>query len=99
MYYAIIAEDSENSDEKRRQARIAHLQRLHVLNQQRRLLLAGPHPLDDNELHQNNVYTGSLIIAEFESMEEAQKWAESDPYVHAGVYNRITVKPFVKVLP
>lgn len=98
MYYAIIAEDFQNSSEKRRHARVAHLQRLHVLSQQGRLLLAGPHPLEEDENQQTN-YTGSLIVAEFESLVEAQKWADADPYVQAGVYERVVVKPFVKALP
>jgi uncharacterized protein len=98
MYYAIIAEDAENSSEKRRQARVAHLQRLHVLNQQGRLLLAGPHTQDDNESN-CTTYTGSLVVAEFDSMDEAQKWADADPYVQTDVYIRVFVKPFLKVLP
>lgn len=97
MLYAIIAEDVESSQEKRKKARVAHLQRLHVLNQQGRLLVAGPHTKDDDENTQT--YTGSLIVAEFDSLEEAQRWAEADPYIQAGVYHRITVKPFLKVLP
>lgn len=97
MYYAIIAEDVENSAEKRRNARVAHLQRLHVLNQQGRLLLAGPNVAEDGETPQ--VYTGSLIVADFESLDEANRWAQADPYIQAGVYASVSVRPFEKVLP
>ena len=99
MLYAIIAEDIENSLEKRLAARPAHLERLEALKTQGRLLLAGPHPAIDSEDPGSNGFTGSLIVAEFASLEEAQGWAEADPYRSAGVYANVTVKPFKKVFP
>ena len=97
MFYSIVAEDAENTAERRHQARVAHLQRLQVLNQQGRLLIAGPHVKESGDNDQN--YTGSLIVAEFDSLDAAQKWANADPYIQAGVYASVTVKPFLKVLP
>ncbi|MBA2655181.1 MAG: YciI family protein [Gammaproteobacteria bacterium] len=97
MYYSIIAEDAENSAEKRRQGRVAHLQRLHVLNQQGRLLVAGPHLKAEEE--DTETYCGSLIVADFDSLTAAQQWADADPYLQTGVYSQISVKPFVKVFP
>ncbi len=99
MYFTIIAEDALNSAEKRKQNRVAHLQRLHVLNQQGRLLIAGPNIEDEKAEGIQDTYIGNLIIAEFESLAEAQKWADADPYMLAGVYSDIKVKPFLKVLP
>lgn len=99
MLYAIIAEDIENSLDKRLAARPAHLQRLETLKAQGRLVLAGPHPAVDNEDPGSNGFTGSLIVAEFASLEEAQSWADADPYRTTGVYARVTVKPFKKVFP
>ncbi|VAX09651.1 YciL protein [hydrothermal vent metagenome] len=99
MWYAIIAEDSENSLEKRKATRPAHLQRLHDLQDAGRLLIAGPHPAIDNADPGTAGFTGSLVVAEFDSLKEAQRWAESDPYLDAGVYATVTVKPFNKVLP
>lgn len=98
MLYAIIARDVENSLELRRSARPAHLARLQTLREAGRLLLAGPHPAIDGEDPGPAGFTGSLIIAEFASLQEAQAWAEADPYVQAGVYSRVEVKPFKKVL-
>ena len=99
MIYAIIAEDVEGSLEKRLQARPAHLQRLQALRDAGRLLLAGPHPAIDAEDPGAAGFSGSLVVAEFPSLDEARVWADQDPYVEAGVYRAITVKPFKKVLP
>lgn len=99
MLYAIISEDVENSLEKRLTTRPAHLERLQNLNKEGRLIIAGPHPAIDSEDPGTNGFTGSLIIAEFDSLESAQRWADADPYVAAGVYKKVTVKPFKKVLP
>ncbi|QGM21384.1 YciI family protein [Spiribacter sp. 2438] len=99
MYYAIISEDTENSLEKRAGARPDHLARLEILRDEGRLLLAGPHPAIDSEDPGPAGFTGSLVIAEFDSLEAAQAWADADPYVDAGVYRRVTVKPFKRVLP
>lgn len=99
MWYAILSEDVENSLERRKAARADHLARLHALVDQGRLLLAGPHPAIDAEDPGPAGFTGSLVIAEFESLEAAQAWADEDPYIAAGVYARVTVKPFRKVLP
>lgn len=99
MLYAIIAEDVENSLEKRLSARPAHVDRLQQLKEEGRLVLAGPHPAIDNPEPGTNGFTGSLIVAEFDSLTSAQIWADADPYIEAGVYNKVTVKPFKKVLP
>lgn len=99
MYYAIIAEDVNNSLEQRMAARPAHLARLEQLKQQGRLLVAGPHPAIDSEDPGPAGFSGSLIIAEFESLEAANQWADEDPYRSAGVYQKVTVKPYKKVLP
>jgi uncharacterized protein YciI len=99
MLYAIISEDHHNSLEKRLSVRPAHLERLQQLKNQGRLLLAGPHPAIDSEDPGSAGFTGSLIVAEFESLEQAQQWAGEDPYIKAGVYQQVTVKPFKKVLP
>ncbi len=99
MYYAIISEDIENSLEKRMQARPAHVSRLVELKEQGRLLIAGPHPAIDTEEPGEAGFTGSLVVAEFDSLEDAQAWADKDPYIDAGVYQKVTVKPYKKVLP
>lgn len=99
MYYAILSEDVENSLALRKQARPAHLARLDILRDQGRLLIAGPHPAVDSEDPGEAGFTGSLVIAEFASLAEAQQWADADPYMDAGVYASTTVKPFKKVLP
>ena len=99
MFYAIIAQDVENSLEKRLKARPDHLKRLEDLQQQGRLLLAGPHPAIDSEDPGPDGFSGSLVVAEFDSLEEAKSWAEADPYMAAGVYGQVTVKPFKKVFP
>ena len=99
MLYAVIGEDTENSLKVRLETRPAHVDRLEILKSEGRLVLAGPHPAVDNEDPGEAGFTGSLIVAEFESLEAPQSWADEDPYVAAGVYARVTVKPFKKVLP
>lgn len=99
MYYAIISEDIANSLPHRKFARPAHLARLEALKSEGRLLLAGPHPAIDSPDPGDSGFTGSLVIAEFDSLADAQQWADADPYVEAGVYQAVTVKPFKPVLP
>jgi uncharacterized protein YciI len=99
MFYAIISEDIQNSLPLRQQARPAHLERLQQLKHQGRLLMAGPHPAIDSDDPGVAGFSGSLVVAEFPSLQEAQNWADADPYMAAGVYARVTVKPFRKVLP
>ena len=99
MLYAIISQDIPDSLTKRLAARPAHLARLQALQDQGRLLLAGPNPAIDSENPGEAGFTGSLVIAEFDSLTAAQKWADSDPYIDAGVYAHVTVKPFKKVFP
>jgi uncharacterized protein len=99
MWYAIIAEDSPNSLEKRLSARPAHLARLTALQEAGRLLLAGPFPAIDSIDPGPAGFSGSLIVAEFSSLEEAQQWAAQDPFAENGVYLKIDVKPFRKTLP
>ncbi len=99
MYYAIISEDVEDSLPLRSPARPAHIARLNALKDEGRLLVAGPHPALDTPEPGDAGFTGSLVIAEFDSLESAQAWADADPYVEAGVYQQVTVKPFKAVLP
>lgn len=99
MYYAIMSEDVDDSLERRRQARDAHIARLDKLRDDGRLLLAGPYPAVDGEDPGPAGFTGSLVIAEFASYEDARAWADADPYVEAGVYRGVTVKPFKQVMP
>jgi len=99
MLYAIISEDVANSLDKRLSVRPAHVARLNQLKDEGRLILAGPHPAIDNEDPGPAGFTGSLIVAEFDSLDAAQQWADDDPYIEAGVYERVKVKPFKKVLP
>ncbi len=99
MLYAIISEDISDSLEKRKLTRSAHLARLQQLDDEGRLLVAGPHPAIDNNDPGDAGFTGSLVIAEFESLEHAKSWADADPYVAAGIYAKVVVKPFKKVLP
>lgn len=99
MYYAIIGEDVADSAAKRQQARPAHLERLEQLKQAGRLLLAGPFPAIDSADPGPAGFSGSLIVAEFESLTAAEAWANADPYVAAGVYAAVSVKPFKRVLP
>ena len=99
MFYAINGRDVPESLGKRKAARAAHLQRLEKLRDEGRLLLAGPYPALDAEDPGAAGYSGSLVVAEFASLGDAQAWADADPYVHAGVYAEVTVRPFRKVLP
>lgn len=99
MLYALISQDQSASLDKRLAVRPAHVERLQALKNAGRLILAGPHPAIDSEDPGEAGFTGSLVVAEFDSLEDARQWADSDPYVSAGVYKSITVKPFKKVLP
>lgn len=99
MLYAIIAQDYPDSLDKRLANRPAHLERLQVLQNEGRLLLAGPFPAIDSIDPGPAGYSGSLIVAEFTSLAEAQSWANADPFVNAGVYADVLVKPFRKTLP
>lgn len=99
MYYALMGEDVPNSLDKRLAARPGHLARLQALQDEGRLLAAGPLPAIDAVNPGSAGYTGSLIVAEFESLEAAQRWADEDPYTTEGVFARMTVKPFRKVFP
>jgi uncharacterized protein YciI len=99
MLYAIISEDVADSLEKRLSARPAHIQRLQELQDAGRLVIAGPHPSVDSDNPGAAGFTGSLVVAEFDSLTDAQQWASIDPYVDAGVYAKVIVKPFKKVFP
>lgn len=99
MYYSIVATDHADSTDARGRARPAHLARLNELLDQGRLLVSGPNPRIESEDPGPAGFTGSVIIAEFDSLEEAKAWADADPYFAAGVYARVEVKPFKKVLP
>ena len=99
MLYAIISQDVENSLPARIKARPEHLARLQQLQDEGRLILAGPHPAIDSNDPGDAGFTGSLVGAEFNSLNEAQNWADTDPYIIAGVYQQVTVKPFKKVFP
>ncbi len=99
MWYMIFAQDHPHSLEKRKAARPDHLRRLEALREEGRLLLAGPLPAVDSEDPGPAGFTGSLVVADFESLEAARTWAETDPYKAAGVYAQVEVYPFKKVLP
>ena len=99
MWYVINGSDVEDSLERRLSVRAAHLARLQQLKDEGRLLLAGPYPAVDSNDPGPAGFSGSLIVAEFDSLEDAQAWAKADPYVGAGVYADVSVKPFRKVLP
>ena len=99
MLYAIISQDVENSLEKRKGARPDHISRLNQLRDQGRLILAGPHPSIDVSDPGESGFSGSLIVAKFDDLQEARDCADADPYVSAGVYSSVIVKPFNKVLP
>jgi uncharacterized protein YciI len=99
MWYAIISEDVENSQPLRAMARPDHVARLEELVSQGRLFVAGPHPAVDAQDPGNAGFTGSLVIAEFPSLDDAKLWAEADPYLEAGAYHSVRVKPFKPVLP
>ncbi|WP_281557221.1 YciI family protein [Thalassomonas sp. RHCl1] len=99
MFYLIYSEDVPNSLPLRLTVREQHLARLSALQDEGRLLVAGPCPAIDSEDPGEAGFTGSLIIARFNSLEDAKQWADNDPYIAAGVYQKITVKPYKKVLP
>ena len=99
LFYAILAEDRPDSLAARLQARPAHLARVQALKDEGRLLIAGPHPAIDCEDPGPAGFTGSLIVARFADLEAARAWADADPYCTSGVFSRVTVKPFRKVLP
>ena len=99
MLYAIISQDVEDSLEKRKGARPDHIARLNQLREQGRLILAGPHPSIDVSDPGESGFSGSLIVAKFDDLQEARDWADADPYVSAGVYSSVIVTPFNKVLP
>ena len=99
MWYAVISEDVDDSLGKRAGARDAHLARLQALADEGRLLIAGPHPSIDSEDPGDAGFSGSLVVVDFPSLESAEAWAAADPYNEAGVYARVTVKPFKLVLP
>ncbi len=99
MLYVIIGEDNENSLEKRLQVRPRHLERLHQLRDEGRMILAGPFPAIDSRDPGPAGFTGSMIVAEFESLAAARAWADADPYLAEGVYRRVDVRPFRKTLP
>lgn len=99
MWYAILSEDIENSQSLRAKARPAHVSRIKELLAEGRLLVAGPHPAVDSNDPSDAGFTGSLVIVDFPSLDDAKAWADADPYVTAGVYENVIVKPFKKVLP
>jgi uncharacterized protein YciI len=99
MLYAIISDDVADSLSKRQSARPAHLARLQTLQDAGRLILAGPNPAIDSENPGEAGFTGSLVVAEFASLDDATLWANADPYLDAGVYARVVVKPFKQVFP
>jgi uncharacterized protein YciI len=99
MWYAVISEDIEGTLDKRLATRPAHLARLTALRDEGRILVAGPHPAVDSPDPGPAGFTGSLVVAEFDSLDDAKAWADADPYVSAGVYGSVSVKPFKLVLP
>ena len=99
MLYVINGEDVPDSLEKRMAARPEHLKRIQALQEEERLILAGPYPAIDSQDPGTAGFSGSLIVAEFDSLQAAQAWADADPYVSSGIYQKVTVKPFKKVLP
>ena len=99
MLYAVFSEDVDDSLSLRLKARPAHLSRLRQLQDEGRLVMAGPCPAIDSNDPGEAGFTGSLVVAEFSSLAQAQAWADADPYVEAGVYRQVIVKPFKKVLP
>jgi uncharacterized protein YciI len=99
MWYMIYSQDVDNSLALRMQVRDQHIARLQVLKSEGRLMAAGPLPAIDSENPGDAGFTGSLLIVQFDSLEQAKEWADVDPYIEAGVYKNVTVKPFKKVLP
>ena len=99
MWYAVISEDFEGTLDKRLAARPEHVARLTALRDEGRVLIAGPHPAVDSPDPGPAGFTGSLVVVEFDSLEDAKAWADEDPYISAGVYSKVSVKPFNLVLP
>ena len=99
MLYSIVGTDVDNSLQARLAARPEHVNRLNVLKNEGRLVLAGPNPAIDSEDPGEAGFSGSLVVAEFDDLEAAQSWANDDPYMQTGVYDHVTVKPFKKVFP
>lgn len=99
MLYSIVAQDHSDSLQSRIKARPDHIERLNKLKSMGRLIVAGPNPTIDSTDPGTQGFTGSVIIAEFDSLEDAKQWADNDPYIKTGVYASVTVKPFNKVLP
>jgi uncharacterized protein YciI len=99
MLYAIMSEDVPDSSRLRAKARPKHIDRLEIMRNHGRLILAGPHPAIDSADPGEAGFTGSLIVAEFDSLEDALQWANQDPYLESGVYQKVVVKPFKLVLP
>ena len=99
MLYSIVSNDVKDSLALRRKVRPAHIERLNDLKNQGRLIIAGPSPAIDSNDPGEAGFTGSIIIAEFETLEQAQDWADKDPYIESGAYESVSVKPFKKVLP
>ncbi|MDE0789737.1 MAG: YciI family protein [Woeseiaceae bacterium] len=99
MWYAVISEDHEGSLDKRLAARPEHVARLKAMVEQGRMLIAGPHPAIDSPDPGPAGFTGSLVVADFDSLEEAKTWANTDPYITAGVCKTVMIKPFNLVLP
>jgi uncharacterized protein YciI len=99
MLYAVMSEDVAYSSDLRARARAKHMARLKALIEEGRLVLAGPHPTIDSPDPGPAGFSGSLVVAEFDSLEEAQRWADEDPYLEVGAYHSVTVKPFKLVLP
>ncbi|MES9846518.1 MAG: YciI family protein [Candidatus Sedimenticola sp. PURPLELP] len=99
MFYAIMGTDREDSLDARLAARPEHLERIKALQEEGRLLVAGPHPAIDSEDPGPAGFTGSLIIAEFDTLDAAKEWADQDPYTLTGVFANVSVKPYKKVLP
>ena len=99
MWYASISQDVENSLPRRAKAREDHLARMRTLVNEGRVLIAGPHPAIDADDPGEAGFTGSLVVVDFPSLEDARAWADADPYVAAGVYEKVVVKPFKQVLP
>lgn len=99
MWYVIYSKDKKNALEARMHARADHLERVNAMLDEGRILLAGPRPAIDSPDPGPAGFDGSLIVAEFESLQQARDWADSDPYVQAGVYESVEVTPFIKVLP
>ena len=99
MWYAIISTDRPDSLSARKASRPAHVERLVALAEADRLLIAGPHPATDTSEPGEAGFTGSLVVAQFDCLSDAQSWADADPYIYAGVYESVIVKPYLKVLP